>query len=304
MRPFIKSISPEDPVVKPIMDAFGWEGYGRFIAVLDFCRTFQIGTLDIQLIVNQTRSNRRGAAKLLPIFQQCLTKVLEQFGESFPKVLENNGQSLENVSPKFDESLPKLDAQNPHGSISSINNLNNTETDTCEENTHTTARVFDEKISVWVDKAHQYLIEKKISGLKIESAIEQTKDQIRLKFQEMIASTPFKPDELLECWMAAVDAGEKNKVSTLDWIYKSFTGKVSIFTPGAGKIRVAAQDNRPRHQKILEADCVVYMEDQSEYKGSDLEYLPDAEGGAHFRVKESGRMLLATWTGVRRFNHA
>src|SRR4051812_46046477 len=86
MKPFIKSISPQDPLMKPIMDEFGFEGYGRFVAVLDFCRTFDIAELDIHLIAKQTNSNKRGAAKLLPKFQECLTKVLEKFGESLVKV--------------------------------------------------------------------------------------------------------------------------------------------------------------------------------------------------------------------------
>lgn len=102
---FIKSVSPEDPVIKPIMDEFGFDGYGRFVAVLQFCRNYEIETLDLETIVKQAKTNKRGAQKLLPKFQECLGKVLEKFGESFSK-----------VSPKFDQSLPKLEGQNPHGS--------------------------------------------------------------------------------------------------------------------------------------------------------------------------------------------
>lgn len=138
MKPFIKAVSPDDPVVKPIMDAFGFDGYGRFIAVLDFCRNFEIDTLDIQLIVNQARSNKRGAATLLPLFQECLTKVLAKFGESFT-----------NVSPKFDQSLPKLEGQNPHGSTRAKNKKEKIR----EEKNNTQPEAENNSISDFSDKS-------------------------------------------------------------------------------------------------------------------------------------------------------
>ena len=86
MKYFMKSVSPNDPVMKPIMDTFGFDGYGRFIAILDHCQTFNIETLDIDLIAKYARSNKKGALKYLAIFQETLDKVMGKFDQSLPKL--------------------------------------------------------------------------------------------------------------------------------------------------------------------------------------------------------------------------
>jgi hypothetical protein len=102
---WFKAISPNDPIIKPIMDELGFEGYGRFLAVLDYCQRYDLREITEEVLANSAGTNRRGAKRLLPMFRECLVKVWVMFGESFT-----------NVSPNNDQSLGKLDPQNPHGS--------------------------------------------------------------------------------------------------------------------------------------------------------------------------------------------
>lgn len=101
---WFKALSPFDPDLKPVMDAYGFEGYGRFMAVLEYCQQFGMSEINEDILINNAKCNRRGAEKLTPMFQEILAKVYPKFSKSLPKVY-----------PNFDQSLPKLEAQNPHG---------------------------------------------------------------------------------------------------------------------------------------------------------------------------------------------
>ena len=239
MRPFIKSVSPDDPVVKPIMDTFGFDGYGRFIAVLDFCRNFGIETLDLELIIKQTRSNKRGAAKLLPLFQECLTNVLKKFGESFENVSENNSQTLPKVSANNPESFPKLEGQNPHGSIR--NQEENREEEKRKEENEPPAQAANfvddqpapppqaepSEFFEWATKGAEYIIGLNLPNLMNLNGV---RPWLEHQFAKLKTDKPnLKPDEILTAWMAACDAGAQKGVSSLQWIKTAFQGKAYNF---------------------------------------------------------------------------
>jgi len=75
VTPWIKSLSPFDPVLKPILDSFGFDGYGRFVIVLEYCRGWGPPEIDEKIICRLTGCNSRGASKFLPLFKETLIKI-------------------------------------------------------------------------------------------------------------------------------------------------------------------------------------------------------------------------------------
>lgn len=102
MARWYKYFSPDHPVFTPLMDQFGYEGYGKFLAVFARCSELEIFEIDVPFLSKCIGGNVRSLTKLCPMFQETLTKVCAMFDESFT-----------NVSPNFDQTLTKLEPETP-----------------------------------------------------------------------------------------------------------------------------------------------------------------------------------------------
>src|ERR1044072_1344050 len=100
---WFKGVDPLEDEIRVIIDRFGFEGYGRFMALLSHCHRVGSPHIDEALIVNIAKCNIRGARKYLAIFQECLLKVWAKFGQSLPKLGVSNprGSIYSNTSNRY-----------------------------------------------------------------------------------------------------------------------------------------------------------------------------------------------------------
>jgi hypothetical protein len=91
VKDYCWSIPVNDPVLIPVMKKFGWEGYGKFQAVLQYCIKWEYFDLDEDAITLSTGSNVRGARTLLPLFKDAIETILTTY-----KIPNENKRQISN----------------------------------------------------------------------------------------------------------------------------------------------------------------------------------------------------------------